>query len=442
MTIEEGHFRLYTHVSPALKAGDYRFRAAQSLAAAGPSGALGASDLPVAGLETHVRVTSPRYQLPADQVLSTYPPAGTEGAYGSRLPQVVIKRRTLPWERGPAATGDNIPWLALVVFAEGEATVLSNLPVADCITAGVHLDGPVDVEKGACLEIKSSMVAKIMPTRKDVPLLVHAREVNINDTELMLGDDDGFLAVVIANRLPVAGRTPKGDEAPVKYHAVLISLEGVGQFDQLLPESPPAQQGTDHLVLDNATILYTAAEYDHHIMESGYAVPGGAITNPAMGGPGGMPGGLPGGIGAGPHAAGPDAAGPDAAGADAAKVTAYRTAVAKDDVAIANSGTGGWQNAADATVQDRRYIELDTGYYTGSLELFDPTVRFPALLHWSFTSIGDTTFESLMRGADNGLLGTRGQHPTTPAGRAPLEVVDDMAALLDAAGESMRHAGD
>ena len=43
---------------------------------------------------------------------------------------------------------------------------------------------------------------KVFPTQEDLQLLVHVREVDINDTELAIGDDDGFLAVVLANRLP------------------------------------------------------------------------------------------------------------------------------------------------------------------------------------------------------------------------------------------------
>jgi hypothetical protein len=93
MSIAEGHFRLYSRVTPALKAGLYRFTAHQDLAADGPDGALAAAALPVEDLGLHVDVTSPRYVLPPDQVLSTYPPAGTRGAYGARLPQVVSKAR-------------------------------------------------------------------------------------------------------------------------------------------------------------------------------------------------------------------------------------------------------------------------------------------------------------------------------------------------------------
>ena len=71
-----------------------------------------------------------------------------------------------------------------------------------------------------------------------MPLLAHAREVDINDTELMMGDDDGFLAVVIANRLPLPGQDAEGEEVPVKYLACLVNLEG--QFDQLLPRGAAA----------------------------------------------------------------------------------------------------------------------------------------------------------------------------------------------------------
>ena len=49
------------------------------------------------------------------------------------------------------------------------------------------------------------------------------REVDINDTELANGDDDGFLAVVIANRLPQYDRT---NDKPVRYLACLINVEG------------------------------------------------------------------------------------------------------------------------------------------------------------------------------------------------------------------------
>jgi hypothetical protein len=118
MAVGEGKFVLYSRIEPPLQAGDYRFVANQDLSATGHPG----SELPVAELPAHVTVRSPRYTLPPDQVLSTFPPAGSEGAYGSRLPQVVIRRRTLPWERlVQEGVPRTTPWLALVLIAERSA---------------------------------------------------------------------------------------------------------------------------------------------------------------------------------------------------------------------------------------------------------------------------------------------------------------------------------
>jgi len=411
MSIAEGHFRLYTHITPALKAGDYRFTSSQQLTATGPDGALGAADLPVQELQTHVHVDAPRYLLPPDQVLSTYPPAGTEGAYGARLPQVVIKRRTLPWERAVDGGDAGTPWLALVVFAEGEASVLPNVPVAECVTPGVVLDGVPDVEKGACLEIRSSRIAQIMPTRMDVPLLAHAREVNINDTELMMGDDDGFLAVVIANRLPLAALDTDGNETPVKYHAVLVSLEGKGQFGRLLEKAPPHAVSTVHAVFDTSAVEYTAAEYDHHVMESTYA----GTTFPGAGG-------SPPGTGGTPRAA----------AAGRLEPSAYLTTFTRQATPPANEGTSTWTGAAYAGSLHQAAEAGYQAYVSGAaLRAFDPLVRFPVLLHWTFTTVGSETFEELMRSADSGLLGTRGTNPVVPQGRPPLEVVETGHVGLD-----------
>ena len=98
------------------------------------------------------------------------------------------------------------------------------------------LDTPADVELGNCLAVRKSVVDRVFPTQEEVRLLAHAREVDIGDTELMMGDDDGYLAVVIANRLPLPGRDAAGSEVPVKYLACLVNLSE--QFDQLLEEAP------------------------------------------------------------------------------------------------------------------------------------------------------------------------------------------------------------
>ena len=231
-----GHFVLHSHFKPTITAGKYELKSQQT-------------GLPfeVAPETTHLHVAAPRFTMPTDQILSTFPPANAEGAFGDRLPQVVLKRRTLPWERNPAGAIEvsDTPWLALVVVAEGEAELSSATPVADCVTPGTTLLEPddKDVEQGLYLAVTETVVRKIFPTKDDLPLLTHVREVDINDTELANGDDDGWLAVVLANRLPVFD-TAAGK--PVRYMACLVNVEG--QLDAL----PPKQPAVDHFVFERA----------------------------------------------------------------------------------------------------------------------------------------------------------------------------------------------
>src|SRR5262249_49884667 len=64
-------------------------------------------------------------------------------------------------------------------------------------------------------------------------LLCHVREVDLNDTELAIGDDDGFLAIVMANRLPQYDRV---NCKPVRYMACLVNLEGQADALPVVPE--------------------------------------------------------------------------------------------------------------------------------------------------------------------------------------------------------------
>ena len=109
--------------------------------------------------------------------------------------------------------------------------------------------------KGNCLVVRQSVLEKILPSRKDVPLLAHAREVDIHDTELMMGDDDGFLAVVISNRPPRRrASTPTAKPTPVKYLACLINLEG--QFHRLIPEAPPHARSSSCSTRVHSSVVY------------------------------------------------------------------------------------------------------------------------------------------------------------------------------------------
>ena len=121
---QPGFFVLHSSAVPPLEAGDYTLTGNQTLT--------GGATQPYEG---HLRVTSPRFRMPPDQILSTYPPANAEGSFETRLPQVVLKRRTLPWERVPG-TGvlrPGGPWAIGFIPSELSAPQLPQPPPAAAV---------------------------------------------------------------------------------------------------------------------------------------------------------------------------------------------------------------------------------------------------------------------------------------------------------------------
>jgi hypothetical protein len=222
------------------------------------------------------------------------------------------------------------------------------------------------------------------------------REVDIRDTELANGDDDGWLAVVLANRLPIA--VPKTDpitgepvSAPVRYLACLINLEG--QIDALPTDAELATDDTFHLVAavqDLSLVATTAASPDLVVMGSGHPV---SVTSVPL-----------------------DA--PDAEGApNIARTGALRAAGAAtpgDNAAVASwasptastSARAATFQAADAGVAIRK--EMAGGWAIDvSPFVLEKTYRFPVLAHWSFIATNEGDFRSIVQALDVGLLGTQ-----------------------------------
>lgn len=410
--VGEGKFQLYPRYDPPLKAGLYRFTSEQQITASGLGHTMAAEDTPnVEQLQTHVRVRSPQYALPPDQVLSTFPPANHEGDFGARLPQIVIRRRTLPWERtvddDPAH--ESLPWLALVLIAEGEAEVRLNKPVAECVTAGVHLDPPADVQVGNYLAIRASVVKRLFPTQDEIGLLAHVREVDVNDTELMMGDDDGFLAVVISNRLPLPGKDDQGNPVPVKYLACLVNL--CGQYDALLA-TEPVEVFTSHIPVVLQAQAIDLVQADKIRMRTG---PEAAQTGSML----------------------PKAAAPGPAPKAVSGLTEVSDVHLETGTSAPYVGAASWagkqaagQDVYEAMASTFGYAET-SGFVSGvGGILFDPELHFPVLLHWSFTTTGDDTFQSLVHGLTSGLLGTTAEE-AVPPGRPPFEVTETGHVGLD-----------
>ncbi len=375
-----GQFVLHSMANPPLKAGNYTLHGQQDVAGG-----------PTQAYDGHVLVTAPRFSLPPDQLLSTFPPANSEGAYENRLPQVVIKRRTLPWEREAKAGKPNTPWLALVVIAEGEGTLSAEVPIAQCVTPGVTLGGPNDVATGIYLAVTKTVVDKVFPTEDDLPLLCHVREVDIRDTELANGDDDGFLAVVLANRLPQYDRT---NDKPVRYLACLINVEQ--QVDNLAHPPPNVVTKFDatEFVFDVRPLARDAgSDTDRFVM--------GGVASATLSRE------LAADIG---FASRPVANAPAAGKATSAQWAATQQRVEEAALSAANVDAG--RVVRDVMLEGFR-VDVDHFVFQ------EPLYRFPVLAHWSFTVSGSGGFESMMLGLDVGLLGTAPAPPKVPPGAPP-----------------------
>lgn len=242
-SLPPGEIQFYDAFAPGLKDGTYRIDVSQSVSAPG------ASVTPVA--QTFV-VQGPRFAIEPADIHAQFPPNGASSVFETILPHVVLNKRLLPWERDIPGLADNVPWLALLVFAEGDllgdadgGNYTQTLTVGQLLkpdpthTVRKPLLGPdsVSTDEAAlncqAITFASSLFAQIVPTARELPFLAHARQVNTGDKAQFDLKDDGWFAVVVANRFPLAG-TPT---VAAKSIVHLVSLEG---FGDLLGGNTPA----------------------------------------------------------------------------------------------------------------------------------------------------------------------------------------------------------
>ena len=252
-TPDRGQMILYDDITPPLVDNSYRMTLQTKVTASGV-------DQPLDSKQAFFDIEGPRFRLNASDVASVVPPRNGHGPFTDVVPHIAIYRRTLPWERKinldgkpvtppttnadlPPLDPDGLPWLALLLFEEGEYTLLENQPIDQVLPADViKLMGNPQVTCDA-IEVRSDLLASVMPSQEELQLLAHVRQVNVDDKELDVGSKDGFFSVVMANRLPSAGS---------KCRACLVSLEG--RLD-LVPKEPPAQTPGFASVLEKAVAV-------------------------------------------------------------------------------------------------------------------------------------------------------------------------------------------
>ena len=236
-----GQVIFYDDITPPLVDNSYRLTLQTNVTIDG-------NNQPLDSKQAFFNIEGPRFRLDPTDVASVVPPRNGHGPFSEVVPHIAIYRRTLPWERKinpdgspipvpqtnsdlPPLAQDGLPWLALLLFEEGEYTLLQNQPLEQVLPndALQAMGNPQGVTCDA-IEVSSSVLASVMPSLEELQLLAHVRQVNVNDRELSVGSTDGFFSVIMSNRLPSANS---------KCRACLVSLEG---RLSLVPTEPPPQQ--------------------------------------------------------------------------------------------------------------------------------------------------------------------------------------------------------
>ncbi|MBS0255149.1 MAG: pentapeptide repeat-containing protein [Proteobacteria bacterium] len=211
---------LLSYSKPALASGSYSIKTQQTLKGVLTRGTNTTPlDLitPAAPTETSFQVGGPRTVLASGDIAGVFPPRDGHGDFSTALPSVILSRATLPWERSPGFAGDN-PWLALLVFAEGEAFAASTVTIGSLAVAGtgaiVWPAMPIELDEDAnaqvsVLDVQKSLLAAQLPTVADLPFTAHVRQP--------------ATASAAAQAVVLASRVPRDDQ---RYVAHLVSLAG------------------------------------------------------------------------------------------------------------------------------------------------------------------------------------------------------------------------
>lgn len=251
-----GHIHVYDDLTPPFAPGTHKLSASLEVTVVPSLGGafevIATSADPASSFTSAtIEVSGPHFTLEPTDIARVYPEptppdAGPDqGAADVMLPHVVLRRRTLPWERvmkSPGPAGASVPWMAVLLFWPGEAK-------AEDITIGTSGSSS---ETARLLTVPVQLLRRILPRRSELHLLAHARRIDTSETAAAK-DDDGFVAYVIGNRLP-----KPNDQRP--HLACLVSLENLDDQDHVWPDATTPAAGTQQLVVLHHWTFMTAKD--------------------------------------------------------------------------------------------------------------------------------------------------------------------------------------
>jgi hypothetical protein len=245
--IPVGDIEFYDKMVPPLLAGDYSATISQTLTFDSTN-------------ETFQRlqkfsVQTPRFGLNLADVQSVFPAAGSTGQFENILPQIVLNKRTLPWEL-LLEKGDTpgTPWMALLVLDAEQIMVPANSSSAPTATLAAsfqlgdvanlnaggllgpvisHLDyGQANTDIICTIDLSTDTFKALVPQESELPLLAHCREVNMEHKEILDMMYSGWFSLVVANRFPI------NPDKPTRQFVHLVSLEGFKPYLTANPSFP------------------------------------------------------------------------------------------------------------------------------------------------------------------------------------------------------------
>jgi len=193
---ETATIQFVEHALPALEPGKYRIDVDQHMVFPGDEPAKTFS------YNQFFHVLGPRFGLGAADVQSVYPPANSQGQFEQTLPHIVLRRRTLPWERrlGSPNGAGSVPWFALLLFHEGElqaGTQLRGLgEVLAPGAAGDKIKRPsLSLDEIENLDVPAA--AESIQGNRTGPFQINAGQ---NDTLVLCRDGGAPVEIVLPNK--------------------------------------------------------------------------------------------------------------------------------------------------------------------------------------------------------------------------------------------------
>jgi hypothetical protein len=387
-----GSMYLYDDITPPLVDNSYRLDVVTNVTYDG-------QQAPLTMNSGYFDIEGPRFTLPDTDVAGVFPPRNGHGGFDENIPQIAISRRTLPWERRltsklsligtPTRDGNTAqpnpfppqsgqpqeygpaPWLALLLFQEGEYTLHQNVALESIMPADAYarLEVPDGITCDS-IEVEEGLLQSVLPSLDELTLLAHVRQVNVNDRELNAASGDGYFAIVMSNRLPAPG---------AKFRACLVSLE---ERTDLVQADPPAVARPFFGIINDTQVL-------NRQVESSPAAAPGAASSPAS-----RPGTNP------------------------SPTPSLQSSI---DVQVSAG------SLVLETVQDRNVTHAVGSFSGPSFHFFVATKQIVLLYSWQFECTGVGTFRDYTQRINVSMMGTveeQGHPAVTDTGHIQITVMD------------------